>query len=688
MRKNKLFLLLCSILISSCSLSFGENNNSTSTSFNFISESTSNTINSTISTPSLTTPPPTTPVEDLTKDDLTYLDLFNINNVVSVEINMSTEELQKIQNDFIKYSELNSKSPIYRRADSVKITITIQNKDFVFEYDDVGVRMKGNTSRHKFMDENGNIYSNIHLKLSFEETFDNHLFYTEEERTIWNSDIEKAAREDRKFLKMSKLDLRYNKLRDRSFIKEYYALEMYRAFGIMSQHSNFGKVIINQDGNKQVNYGTYLITEPLSKTFIKRSLDNENNFINVAPWDEEKKGTFGVEGSNYGQLYKASYGINKGAGVPNMTYLNDNMLGVESDDGVNVPAFEIKTNTDNGGDHTLIKNTFSALQSQTETKISDYVDLEYFAVYEAISTFLGCPDDLRNNYNNYALYFRRIDGKMIIIPIDLDRVLGNSREWDPSGHALSETSPFEQKAVGNGNNQVNPLYKKTILNSSSFTRSWYIDALNSILNSVWSTNEHFNNIYNIVKTNYESFEKKTINPVTFSLEEPYEGTAHNMNFKEYLSKKEATINKALGNTVEPPKDDGESTTTPNLSTPNNTTSSTPEVLENLIAGCSIFYFRYTQNWETCDENNLFYKVDDTTYRFDHVISREDINDFRFKVFAAELGSSGYWLRADSNGGMLVRHGNDIIINPNRDTLGKTFTVTVNTAIGTCSWEIK
>ena len=158
MRKNKLLLLLCSILISSCSLSFGESNNSTSTSFDFISESTSNTINSTISTPSLTTTSPTTPVEDLTKDDLTYLDLFNINNVISVEINMSTEELQKIQNDFVKYSELNSKSPIYRRADSVKITITIQNKDFVFEYDDVGVRMKGNTSRHKFMDENGNIY--------------------------------------------------------------------------------------------------------------------------------------------------------------------------------------------------------------------------------------------------------------------------------------------------------------------------------------------------------------------------------------------------------------------------------------------------------------------------------------------------------------------------------------------------
>ena len=197
MRKNKLFLLLCSILISSCSITIGGSNNSTSSFFPSTGENSTNISTPILSTPNVTSSTSTIPIDDLTKDDLTYLDLFNINNVVSVEINMSTEELQKIQNDFVKYSELNSKSPIYRRADSVKITITIQNKDFAFEYDDVGVRMKGNTSRHKFMDENGNIYSNIHLKLSFEETFDNPLFYTEEERTIWNSDIEKATREDR-----------------------------------------------------------------------------------------------------------------------------------------------------------------------------------------------------------------------------------------------------------------------------------------------------------------------------------------------------------------------------------------------------------------------------------------------------------------------------------------------------------
>lgn len=658
MKYHKILLLCSTLLFSSCSI----NNQSTS------SANLSNTINTTpISTIVSTTPSSSsssTPIEDLTKNDLTYLDLFDINNVVSVEINMSTSELQKIQNDYYKYSNLNAKSPIYRRADNVKITISIKNKDFIFEYNDVGVRMKGNTSRHDFIDENGNIYSNIHLKLSFEETFDDPNLYTEDERISWNNENEKKEREDRKFLKLSKLDLRYNKLRDQSHIKEYYALEMYRSFGILSQHSNFGKVIINQDGKKNINYGTYLITEPLTKKFIKNSLDNSHDYINLGTWDEEKKGTIGVEGSSYGQLYKASYGLNEGAGVPNMSYLNDNMIGVESSSHLNVPSFEIKTNTDNGGDHTLIKNAFSVLKNQNESEIEKYVDLEYFAMFEAISTFLGNPDDLRNNYNNYCLYFRRTDGKMVIIPIDQDRVLGNSREWDPSGHALSLTSPFEKKAVGNGNEQVNPLYLKTILNSSSSTRTKYIESLKKVLDSVWATNEHFNNIYNLVKNNYETFEKSSINPVVFSLEETYEGTSHNMSFKEYLSNKTKTINGALNNNDNSNNDDN-----------------------NLIKNCSEFYFRYTQNWETCDKNNRFYKVDNTTYRFDHIIKEEDINDFRFKVFASELGTSGYWLRTESNGGLLVRHGGDIIINPDISTLGKTFSVIVDTSLGTCSWTI-
>ena len=698
MKKSKLtLLLLVFAFLSGCSISIGNPTTNSTTpgattsSTTAISSSTSNNPQTTpteIVTPSTTTSVavPTTPIENLTPEDLTYLDLFDINNIITIEINMSSSELNKIQEDYIKYDQLGGKSPIYRKADNVKITINKQGKDFVFEYDEVGVRMKGNTSRHKFIDENFNLYSNIHLKLSFEETFDDTLYYNSNEIKKWDSSVAKAEREERKFLGLSKLDLRYNKLRDQSFTKEHYALEMYRAFGIMTQHTNLGKVIINQDNNKRVNYGTYIITEALTKTFIKRSLENPHELINMGTWDEEKNGKVGVEGSKYGQLYKASYGRGSGAGTPSMARLTDNMLGVENENGIDCPAFEIKTNKDNGGDHTLIKKAFSTMQNQTESKIAEVVDLEYFAMYEAVSTFLGCPDDLRNNYNNYALYFRRTDGKMIIIPIDLDRCLGASREWDPTENAVAEISPFSNKAVGNGGDQVNPLYKRTILNTSTSTRGLYIEALNKILNSEWSSLDKFNSIHNTFKKHYEEFEKTTISNVPFSLNEKYKGTQENMSFKEYLSRKENTINKALGNeyTPDPGNPLPTTTTTPvTVTIPNTSVTG-----ENLIKDCTEFYFRYTQNWETCDERNLFYKFDNTIYRFDHKIENKDINNLRFKVFAAELGSSGYWLRADYNGGMLVRHGDDILINPNSKMIGKTFSVYVNTEIGNVYWEIK
>ena len=52
-----------------------------------------------------------------------YNQLFDINNIVGINIDISNSEIKKLQSDF----EKNEKSPIYRMAD-VKITITIPSK--------------------------------------------------------------------------------------------------------------------------------------------------------------------------------------------------------------------------------------------------------------------------------------------------------------------------------------------------------------------------------------------------------------------------------------------------------------------------------------------------------------------------------------------------------------------------------
>ncbi len=105
-----------------------------------------------------------------------YDQLFDMNNFISVKIHISEKELEKIQKDYDKYREKGSKSPIYRKADKVTITIG----DQVYEIEDVGVRMKGNTSRTDFYSKEEGVYNIINLKLSFNETFDEVAYYGED----------------------------------------------------------------------------------------------------------------------------------------------------------------------------------------------------------------------------------------------------------------------------------------------------------------------------------------------------------------------------------------------------------------------------------------------------------------------------------------------------------------------------
>ena len=590
---------------------------------------------------------------------VTFDDVFDINNTLKVDIHVSNSELHKIQNDYYKYSERGLKSPIYRLCDRVDITITKNGKDHLYSYEDVGIRMKGNTSRHSFIDGN-NIYSNIHFKLSFEETFDNPLYYSPGEYKTLTA-AEKLVREDRKFFEMSKLDLRYNKNQDHSYIREYYALEMYRDFGILSQHSNFGQVVIHQNGNQSFNYGLYLVTEPITKTFIKRSLQSSHSYIGMSSWSNEKKGKVGVSGSNYGQFYKASYGLGSGGGVPNMNSTSSHLFGIEPDDASYLPAYELKSNTDKE-DHTLIKNMINTLKSGSATDIASVVDMDYFAMYEAVATLLGDPEDVRNNYNNYAMYFRRTDGKMVIIPIDQDRVLGISKDWDPAGNAMAEVSPFADYAAGMGGEQQNQLYKKTILSNTPY-KTAYQEALQKVLESKWVQNSTFNAIYETVKNHYSSVSRTSISNLEWSLNDYYSGTDQNMSFSRYIDKKIKTINNALGN-----------------GNGNNDK-------RNIIANCKNFFLTGTMdNWSKTSEQYRFKSIGNNQYLGEYIINPKDFRDdgtFQCKVYTTD---GDKWLRCE-NGDYLEEGGGNIVFKFTTADYGQTLQFTINTSTGKMSWTI-
>lgn len=641
-RKFAFLSLLFGMSASACSIGISPSSSQGTLPDSGKSDSTSNPSGN--SSSSGTIPDPT----------ITFEDLFDYHNKIQIDLHMDTSEWQKIQTDYIDYSSRGLKSPIYRYAKSVDITVEKNGVETVFRYDHIGVRMKGNTSRRDFIDENGDIFANIHLKLSFEETFDNPLYYTEAERMTWTPE-EKLAQQNREFFGMSKIDLRFNKNADRSWIREYYALEMFRSFGILSQHSNFSQLNIHTEKGEMA-YGLYLLTEPLNKSFIKRSLSSSQTYINMRPWAEEKVGTVGVAGSKYGQFYKASYGLGSGGGRADLTSTESRLFGVEPEDASYLPVYELKSNTQNGEDHTLIKNMITKLNNGTLDDIKQVVDLDYFAMYEAISTILGDPDDLRNNYNNYAMYFRRTDGKMVIIPIDQDRVLGISRDYDPSGNAMSLISPYDERAVGANENQCNPLFTKTILQKND-VRTAYEKALQTVLASKWMTTEHFNVIYEVVKANYEAYTRTTLSPLDWTLEEEYRGAKQNMSFATYIETKKKTIN---GGGDEPG---------PIIPDP------------NIIKDYDDFYYRGTYNgWDAPSEKTKFTTKDQNTYTFYIEMTSTHME---FKVF---IPSADKWLSVDQNGGVL-KDGPNIIVDIDESEVGYLLQIDIHKSDGTLTWEL-
>ena len=149
----------------------------------------------------------------LSEEEKIYEKLFDPNSKISIDIKMSDEELQKLQDDYDHYSSFNSKSPIYRRADMV---ITIDGVNY--QINDVGVRMKGNTSRMSFYDSGSGIYNAIHLKIDFQETFDDVEYYGDEAE-VWESKELRKARKNRTFATLEKLELRWNKCMDSTYLR-------------------------------------------------------------------------------------------------------------------------------------------------------------------------------------------------------------------------------------------------------------------------------------------------------------------------------------------------------------------------------------------------------------------------------------------------------------------------------------
>lgn len=442
-----------------------------------------------------------------------YQALFDINSKISIEIDISDAELLKLQQDYDKYENRNSKSPIYRIAD--KVTFTIDGKKY--EVDDVGVRLKGNTSRTDFYSSSSGMYNMTHLRLSFDETFDDSSYYGSQARQ-WN-DADRKERKKRTFATLNGLEIKWNRNYDQTYIREYYTSQMYRQNGILCARNNLSQMNISGD-----NMGVYIIYEPVDNNFIERNLPEKD-------WG--------------GDLYKAAWTNNPADYTRNVSY------GIEDEDKSRFYNFDLKTNKKTSA-HQQLKNLLKVINKSnlTQTEFENVVDEDYWVKFAAISYFVGNPDDLRNNYNNHYVYFLKSSGKAIFIPYDNDRTLGVTYGYNPTGNGMTAVSPFSTQAEGNRSSQKNPLYTKTILYNGFYTDEYKAE-LSKIANSKWLTMNNFKTIYETAKShynncttpdkNYNNVEKSRL---SFSLDGKYtSGEDYNISADDYFSRILKTYNK-------------------------------------------------------------------------------------------------------------------------------------------------
>lgn len=539
------------------------------------------------------------------KLDVTFDDFFNPYNKVSIQIDISDSELQKLENDF-DAERPQQKTEKYRHAEKVTISLTNEGNTFVWEFDDVGIRQKGNMSRNHILID-GEIQT-FHVKLSFDETWDDPNIYSASELTTWTSEADRLAREDRNFLGLSGLDTKWNACYDETNVKEIYASMLYRANGIISQHVTLGEMSMTTTSGKTKNMGLFRIFEPASKSLIKRSLKNDS-FINMAAWSEEKIATNGVSNSSYGDLYKCSYGYGNGSygNGADLTVSSGegNRIGVNSADGSYVPVYNRKTNMDAGDDSVRLRTCLTNINSSDYATIDSYVDLRYLAVEEAVSYMLGNPDDLRNNSNNYMIYLRRTDGKMIIIPIDYDRCFGTGGStWNPDGNNMTKAEVFSLTAQGKQSETKVKLLKNTFLSSTTnYAKAVYLNQVKAIKASSWWNLSTFETLYSAFKNTYSGY--------SFSLTPIRSG---DISFEKYITEKGKMINLDL---VLNGGGSGSSSTSSNQTTSQST---------SLTVYDNVYLAGYKGNWYTKDYP-LVYQGDGI---YKCVIENVECESFSFK----------------------------------------------------------
>lgn len=421
---------------------------------------------------------------------------FKASESISISLYFANQALYDLSNYGGNQSLYNHKyDDVYFPAN---FSCKIGTKEYI--YNDVGVRMKGATSRRTFADSKGNITNTVHMKVSFKCTFDDELYdlpLFSKYKHVWDAD-NKETRKDRKFFGMDKIDFKYVPRNDvqlqlnrqffnyKSYNQELYSYDVFNSNGIAAPYARW--INLNLSSQKTTKSYKYEAVECIDKKFLKRAFnDNKGDLYKctqvLAP-STERTNQWGGAFDNVGTTNSATYAnflIDNAVtssfdenGYANGVRRSAGSIGVEDNYNNYHPLYCLKTNDELGdqSDFSKMANFINVLYSvryknAPYSLLESVLDVDQFLKFAGISYILGNYDDMRNNGNNFYVYFRKSDNKAIFIPYDYDYSLGLTRS--EQNYNLMATGGMFTSTISHNKTNKNNLFYDTIITNNNLS---------------------------------------------------------------------------------------------------------------------------------------------------------------------------------------------------------------------------
>jgi hypothetical protein len=268
---------------------------------------------------------------------------------------------------------------------------------------------------------------------------------------------------------------------DVSIMRSYLAQQLLRSAALPAARTSYIKLYINNAYK-----GLYIIVEHLDDEFLDLRFPGQAN----------------------GNLWKCAYGAD-------LTWWGSNPSSYNS-------IYELKTNKDSA-DFSALIHFIDVLNNTPASNfvcaIQDVFDVDLFLRNIALEILMGQWDGYAYNKNNYYLYQRESDGKIVYISYDLDNTFGI--DWFNINWALRNIYTWSP------GNQSRPLYTKLL--AVPYFRDRFTFHLNDILSNIW-------NVSNL-QTQLEA-QQALITPA--ALDDDYKGLDYGFSDQDFINALQVT----------------------------------------------------------------------------------------------------------------------------------------------------